>query len=317
MALNHHGADNQMLTPSEATRKIIDAATKDTDYSSTLNKKLVLPFFRSWQIQPLVAAWMEYAIPELIRQKTAAEANELALMLKPLHLDGEEADKYRDETYFTKISSLYAAADVFLTAFSLMHPIMLRFEELCVEDKGAEASKQKELFEESAGFYRLCKSMDVADKLVDPVLEGRYTFGNRESLASASALKERADDMLESLLRMRHNISDYEKRKEEIEDQFRFSVAARVSAAIVVLEMMQKNADWLVALAKEIVHQKGQNKRLFNRRKGAAAANDAEKSAEQNEPVSDNVADRLIEDLFLVADKAAEPGERAAEFFFS
>ena len=229
-----------MLTPTEATRRIVDAATAKTDYTAALDRKLVLPFFRTYRIQPIVAAWMEFAVPELIRQKTASEADELAHMLKPVHLEGKDEKKYQEDTRMTKKSALYATADVFLTAFSLMHPIMLRFEELTVEDKGSETSRQKRLYEESAAFYRLCKAMNIVDDLVNPVLEGRYTFGYRESLESASALKERADDMLESLLRMRHNIENYEARKEEVEEQFRFSVAARVSAAIVVLEMMQK-----------------------------------------------------------------------------
>ena len=261
-----------MLTPTEATRRIVDAATAKTDYTAALDRKLVLPFFRTYRIQPIVAAWMEFAVPELIRQKNASEADELAHMLKPVHLEGKEEKKYQEDTRMTKKSALYATADVFLTAFSLMHPIMLRFEEVTVEDKGSETSRQKRLYEESAAFYRLCKAMNIVDDLVNPVLEGRYTFGYRESLESASALKERADDMLESLLRMRHNIENYEVRKEEVEEQFRFSVAARVSAAIVVLEMMQKNADWMTALSQDIVKEMGQYKRVYKRSKEGLCA---------------------------------------------
>ena len=300
-----------MLTPTEATRRIVDAATAKTDYTAALDRKLVLPFFRTYRIQPIVAAWMEFAVPELIRQKTASEADELAHMLKPVHLEGKEEKKYQEDTRMTKRSALFATADVFLTAFSLMHPIMLRFEELTVEDKGSETSRQKRLYEESAAFYRLCKAMNLVDDLVNPVLEGRYTFGYRESLESASALKERADDMLESLLRMRHNIENYEVRKEEVEEQFRFSVAARVSAAIVVLEMMQKNADWMTALSQDIVKEMGQYKRVYKRSKEGLCA----VKRFGDEPVEEETAQSLIDDLFFTAEKATEPEIRSAVFF--
>ena len=300
-----------MLTPTEATRRIVDAATAKTDYTAALDRKLVLPFFRTYRIQPIVAAWMEFAVPELIRQKTASEADELTHMLKPVHLEGTEEKKYQEDTRMTKRSALYATADVFLTAFSLMHPIMLRFEELTVEDKGSETSRQKRLYEESAAFYRLCKAMNLVDDLVNPVLEGRYTFGYRESLESASALKERADDMLESLLRMRHNIENYEVRKEEVEEQFRFSVAARVSAAIVVLEMMQKNADWMTALSQDIVKEMGQYKRVYKRSKEGLCA----VKRFGDEPVEEETAQSLIDDLFFTAEKATEPEIRSAAFF--
>ena len=300
-----------MLTPTEATRRIVDAATAKTDYTAALDRKLVLPFFRTYRIQPIVAAWMEFAVPELIRQKTASEADELARMLKTVHLEGKEEKKYQEDTRMTKKSALYATADVFLTTFSLMHPIMLRFEELTVEDKGSETSRQKRLYEESAAFYRLCKAMNIVDDLVNPVLEGRYTFGYRESLESASALKKRSDDMLESLLRMRHNIENYEARKEEVEEQFRFSVAARVSAAIVVLEMMQKNADWMVALSQDIVKEMGQYKRVYKRSKEGLCA----VKRFGDEPVEEEIAQSLIDDLFFTAEKAAEPEIRSAAFF--
>ena len=305
-----------MLTPIEAARKAIDAVTVDTNYSSTSQKKLVLPFFRSWKAQAIVCAWMEYAVPLILAGKTKEEAEEMVVLMKGFD---ESNEKSADLNPFfqNNASALYTAADVFLSAYALICPMMLRYEELTVENKRHPESKAKQLFDESAGFFKWFAENKSAKALVDPVLAGRMVYINRASLKSAPILKARADDMLESLLRMKENITDYEVNRGEIESGFRLSVASRISAAIVSIDMVQKNADWMYELSREVIRAKGQYKRLMGREKvsGITAGNLSKEEATM--PASSERVAFLTGVLFDVAEKAAMPQKKAEPFFFA
>ena len=303
-----------MLTPIESAREAIDAVTAETDYAPTAKKSLALPFFRSLKTQEIVRAWMEFAVPKLVRSKTKEEAYELLQMLKPFRLSDEEAEAYERETYLTRNASLYAAAEAFLSAFTMLAPVLLRFEELTVENKGTPESKEKPLYDESAEFWNWCRENKDTASLASPVLAGRLAFLNRPSLKSAAPLKKRADDMLESLLRMKPNIDDWNVKGEEIEAQMRFSVAARISAAVMVIDLMQRNADWLGALTEEIIKVKGQYKRLFGRKRSDIPVPDDVKKHPET-PVDEKTAEEIVGILFECAETAGRKQDEAEAFF--
>lgn len=300
-----------MLTPIETVRKALNAATSHTDYSLNAQTRLVLPFFRAWRAQPIIRAWMDFTVPFLLAEKTNEEAAEMQLMLQAMTVADAQPNAGLNRYFQTRASALYATADVYLTAYALLGPVMLRYEEQTLEEKQEADAGENPPFKEAERFISwFMKKKDAADT-IDALLNGRMAFTNRDSLAYAPIFKERADDMLASIQRMTSI-----EGEAQLPDVLRLSVAARLSAAIVMADLMQKNADWYYVLAKEVIRAKGQYKRLMGREKAAGKVALKLSKAQAARPADQERIEKLVPLLFFTAEKAGEAQSKAHKFFF-